>query len=74
MLSPQDCGRSHGGRRLPTGSLYSLGSKHSWAQPLRCSLTGPHGKAQLQGPVAQGVGQSLGQLDILVLKEPRADP
>lgn len=44
------------------------------AQPLRCSLTGPHGKPQLQGPVAQGIGQSLGQLYISVLKEPRGGP
>ena len=44
------------------------------AQPLRRSLTGPHGKAQLQGPMAQGVGQGLGQLYISVLKEPSGDP
>lgn len=74
VLSPQDCGGSRGGRRLPTCSHYSLGSKHFWARPLRHSLTGPHGKAQLQGPMTQGVGQGLGQLYISVLKEPSGDP
>ncbi|XP_025771138.1 fermitin family homolog 3 [Puma concolor] len=36
-------------------------------QSLRLSLTSPHGKPQLQGPVTQSVGQSLGQLHISVL-------
>lgn len=38
------------------------------------SLTSPHGKSQLQGPMAQDIGQSLGQLYILVLQEFRGGP
>lgn len=36
-------------------------------QPPRPLLTSSHGKPQLQGPMAQGIGQSLGQLHVSVL-------
>lgn len=55
------------------GQLWK-GSHCSLAAACRPALTSSHGKPQLQGPMAQGIGQSLGQLHISVLKEPRGGP